>query len=152
MSLAVDSTRNVRGDDVMRFVDRGWTAGTVEFTDTLIEIYPDSSPPDSSTRVGDSLGLPFSMHQEAVLANVNGFDFTKRLWRQLACFNEGPTPVTVSGSSRVHLWFGFPNGDCGFGASGDVHTDSIVGRWGEVSGYAGLTTSGRFRMKRVKLP
>jgi hypothetical protein len=50
---------------------------------------------------------------------------------------------------RTKLRFTPNVADCGFGASGILRGDSLVGTWGE-SNFAGPVVMGRFRMVRAR--
>jgi hypothetical protein len=74
--------------------------------------------------------------------------FDALLGHPMSCFDPRPTETSVErDGDRVRLRF-TPNAfDCGFGASGVLSGDSIVGTWDETS-FAGPVAMGRFRMRR----
>lgn len=96
-------------------------------------------------RLIDSLSDKPSVYRSTIQLS-----FDTLLGRPMSCFDPRPTTTVVDRSgSQVTLRF-TPNGaDCGFGASGTVSGDSIVGTWDE-SGFAGPQVMGRFRMVRLK--
>lgn len=75
-------------------------------------------------------------------------DFTSLLGRQMSCFD--PRPHTTGVERRGDtVTFRFTPGvaDCGFGASGVLRGDSLIGSWDETS-FAGPVAAGRFVMTR----
>ena len=76
--------------------------------------------------------------------------FDSLLGRPMSCFDPRPTATVVDRSGEQVMLRFTPNGaDCGFGASGILRGDSLVGSWDE-TGFAGPQVMGRFRMVRVK--
>ena len=75
-------------------------------------------------------------------------DFTPLLGRQMSCFD--PRPRTTGVERRgdtVTFRFTPAVADCGFGASGVLRGDSLIGSWDETS-FIGPVASGRFVMTR----
>ena len=58
-AFAVDSVRTHDQERLWKAVNRGWVVGTMELTDTLIELYPDTSTRDTSAKQADSLEVRF---------------------------------------------------------------------------------------------
>ena len=75
-------------------------------------------------------------------------DFTPVLGRQMSCFDPRPRTTGVERRGDT-VTFRFTPGvaDCGFGASGVLHGDSLIGSWDETS-FAGPVAGGRFAMTR----
>ena len=75
-------------------------------------------------------------------------DFTPLLGRPMSCFE--PRPRTTGVERRgdtVTFRFTPAVADCGFGGSGVLRGDSLVGSWDETS-FAGPVAAGRFVMTR----
>lgn len=75
-------------------------------------------------------------------------DFTPLLGRQMSCFD--PRPRTTGVERRgdtVTFRFTPAVADCGFGASGVLRGDSLIGSWDETS-FIGPVAGGRFVMTR----
>lgn len=118
-----------------------------------------------SVRVRDGSGVRWSAASFAttrgtlqVLDSIDGrpgyfrtaiqVSFDALLGRPMSCFDPRPTSTVIQRSENTVTVRFTPNGaDCGFGASGTVHGDSIVGTWDE-SSFAGPVVMGRFRMWR----
>ena len=84
---------------------------------------------------------------DAVRSSID-VDFTPLLGRQMSCFE--PRPHTTGVERRGDtVTFRFTPGvaDCGFGGSGVLRGDSLIGSWDETS-FAGPVTAGRFVMTR----
>ena len=76
-------------------------------------------------------------------------DFTPILGRQMSCFEPRPTETWVERQGdTVRFRFTPRAADCGFGASGVLRGDSLIGAWEETS-YAGPVAIGRFVMARL---
>ena len=75
-------------------------------------------------------------------------DFTPLLGRQMSCFEPRPRSTGVERRGDT-VSFRFTPGvaDCGFGASGVLRGDSLVGSWDETS-FAGPVAAGRLVMTR----
>jgi hypothetical protein len=75
-------------------------------------------------------------------------DFTPLLGRQMSCFEPTPRSTGVDRQGDT-VTFRFTPGvaDCGFGASGVLHGDSLFGSWEETS-FIGPVAAGRFVMTR----
>jgi hypothetical protein len=84
---------------------------------------------------------------DAVRSSID-LDFTPLLGRQMSCFEPRPSSTGVERLGDT-LTFRFTPGvaDCGFGASGVLRGDSLIGRWDETS-FAGPVAAGRFVMTR----
>ena len=75
--------------------------------------------------------------------------FDSLLNRPMSCYEPRPTTTAVGTSGdTVSLRFTPNAADCGFGASGILRGDSLIGTWDE-SSFAGPTVMGRFRMFRA---
>lgn len=83
----------------------------------------------------------------AVRSSID-MDFTPLLGRQMSCFEPRPRSTGVERRGDT-LTFRFTPGvaDCGFGGSGVLRGDSLIGSWDETS-FAGPVTAGRFVMTR----
>jgi hypothetical protein len=84
---------------------------------------------------------------DAVRSSID-IDFTPLLGRQMSCFE--PRPGTTGVERRGDtVTFRFTPGvaDCGFGASGVLRGDSLIGSWDETS-FIGPVAGGRFVMTR----
>jgi hypothetical protein len=75
-------------------------------------------------------------------------DFTPLLGRQMSCFEPTPRSTGVDRQGDT-VTFRFTPGvaDCGFGASGVLRGDSLIGSWDETS-FIGPVAAGRFVMTR----
>ena len=75
-------------------------------------------------------------------------DFTPLLGRQMSCFEPRPSTTGVERRGDT-VTFRFTPGvaDCGFGASGVLRGDSLIGSWDETS-FIGPVAGGRFVMTR----
>ena len=75
-------------------------------------------------------------------------DFTALLGRQMSCFDPRPVRTGVDRQGDT-VTFRFTPGvaDCGFGASGVLRGDSLIGSWDETS-FLGPVAAGRFVMTR----
>lgn len=75
-------------------------------------------------------------------------DFTPLLGRQMSCFEPRPSNTGVDRQGDT-VTFRFTPGvaDCGFGASGVLRGDSLIGSWDETS-FIGPVAAGRFVMTR----
>jgi|tagenome__1003787_1003787.scaffolds.fasta_scaffold20964052_5 hypothetical protein len=75
-------------------------------------------------------------------------DFTPLLGRQMSCFEPTPRSTGVERQGDT-VTFRFTPGvaDCGFGASGVLRGDSLIGNWDETS-FIGPVAAGRFVMTR----
>lgn len=85
---------------------------------------------------------------DAVRSSID-VDFTPLLGRQMSCFD--PRPQTTGVERRgdtVTFRFTPAVADCGFGASGVLRGDSLIGRWDETS-FVGPVATGRFLMRRA---
>ena len=75
--------------------------------------------------------------------------FDSLLGRPMSCFDPRPTATAVERSAdTVRVRFTPRAFDCGFGASGVLRGDSVVGTWDETS-FAGPVAMGRLRMTRA---
>ena len=75
-------------------------------------------------------------------------DFTPLLGRQMSCFDPRPRSTGVERQGdTVRLRFTPSVADCGFGAYGVLHGDSLIGSWDETS-FVGPVAAGRFVMTR----
>jgi len=75
-------------------------------------------------------------------------DFTPLLGRQMSCFEPRPRTTGVERQGdTVRLRFTPNVADCGFGASGVLRGDSLIGSWDETS-FIGPVAAGRFVMTR----
>jgi len=75
--------------------------------------------------------------------------FDSLLNRPMSCYEPRPTTTALgTNGDTVALRFTPNAADCGFGASGILRGDSIIGTWDE-SSFAGPTVMGRFRMLRA---
>ena len=75
-------------------------------------------------------------------------DFTPLLGRQMSCFEPTPRSTGVDRQGdTVTVRFTPGVADCGFGASGVLRGDSLIGRWEETS-FIGPVAAGRFVMTR----
>lgn len=85
---------------------------------------------------------------DAVRSSID-VDFTPLLGRQMSCFDPRPRTTGVERRGDT-VMFRFTPGvaDCGFGATGVLRGDSLVGSWDETS-FAGPVTAGRFVMTRA---
>jgi hypothetical protein len=84
----------------------------------------------------------------SVVRSSMDVDFTPLLGRQMSCFDTRPSTTGVERhGDTVRLWFTPGVADCGFGASGILRGDSLIGSWEETS-FAGPVTMGRLLMKR----
>ena len=84
---------------------------------------------------------------DAVRSSID-VDFTQLLGRQMSCFEPSPRRTGVERRADT-VSFRFTPGvaDCGFGASGVLRGDSLIGSWDETS-FAGPVAAGRFVMAR----
>ena len=74
--------------------------------------------------------------------------FDALLGHPMSCFDPRPTETSVERQGdTVRVRFTPHAFDCGFGASGVLRGDSLVGTWDETS-FAGPVAMGRFRMRR----
>jgi len=75
-------------------------------------------------------------------------DFTPLLGHQISCFEPRPRATGVDRQGDT-VTFRFTPGtaDCGFGASGVMRGDSLIGSWDETS-FIGPVAAGRFVMTR----
>lgn len=74
--------------------------------------------------------------------------FDALLGHPMSCFDPLPTETSVERvGDTVRVRFTPDAFDCGFGASGVLSGDSLVGTWDE-SSFAGPVAMGRFRMTR----
>lgn len=83
----------------------------------------------------------------AVRSSID-LDFTSLLGRQMSCFDPRPSSTGVDRQGdtvtfRFTPWVA----DCGFGASGVLRGDSLIGSWDEAS-FLGPVAAGRFVMTR----
>jgi hypothetical protein len=109
---------------------QGWHAGSFATTRGTLQLSDSTSPN--------------VFHSQIDVA------FDALLGRPMSCFSPRPTTTGVSREGdRVSLSFTPSAADCGFGASGLLSGDSIVGTWDETS-FVGPVVMGRFRMVRVK--
>lgn len=85
----------------------------------------------------------------AVRSSID-LDFTPLLGRQMSCFEPRPRSTGVERRGDT-VTFRFTPGvaDCGFGASGVLRGDSLIGSWEETS-FAGPVAAGRFVMTRSR--
>jgi len=75
--------------------------------------------------------------------------FDSLLNRPMSCYEPRPTTTALGrNGDTVALRFTPNAADCGFGASGILRGDSLIGTWDE-SSFAGPTVMGRFRMFRA---
>ena len=75
-------------------------------------------------------------------------DFMPLLGRQMSCFDPRPSITGVERhGDTVSLRFTPRVADCGFGATGVVRADSLIGSWDETS-FAGPVAMGRLLMTR----
>ena len=84
---------------------------------------------------------------DAVRSSID-VDFTPLLGRQMSCFEPRPRSTGVERRGDT-VTFRFTPGvaDCGFGASGVLRGDSLIGSWDETS-FVGPVAAGRFTMTR----
>lgn len=84
---------------------------------------------------------------DAVRSSID-VDFTPLLGRQMSCFDPRPRSTGVDRRGDT-VTFRFTPGvaDCGFGASGVLRGDSLIGSWDETS-FAGPVAAGRVVMTR----
>jgi hypothetical protein len=76
-------------------------------------------------------------------------DFTPVLGRQMSCFDPRPQSTNLNREGdTVRLLFTPNVADCGFGAYGVLHSDSLIGSWDETS-FVGPVAAGRFVMTRA---
>lgn len=76
-------------------------------------------------------------------------DFTPLLGRQMSCFEPRPGTTGVERQGDTVRFRFTPNvADCGFGASGVLRGDSLIGSWDETS-FVGPVAAGRFVMTRL---
>jgi len=113
---------------------------------------PGGSPPSwqraSFREVQGQLRLTDSVSSGDAVRSSIEVDFTPLLGRQMSCFE--PRPRTTGVERRgdtVTLRFTPGVADCGFGASGVLRGDSLIGSWDETS-FAGPVAAGRFVMTR----
>ena len=128
IAFAVDSTVARTGKRPRMLAGSGaWTVGVLTLTDSL-----NRAPPFQTVR------------------GTVQVDFTSALGRQISCFHPEGREIWLQFDKKGHAMFSFTPGagDCGFGASGSVRGDSVVGRWSE-GGYFGPSTEGRFIMVRL---
>ena len=84
---------------------------------------------------------------DAVRSSID-VDFTPLLGRQMSCFDPRPSSTGVERrGDTLALRFTPRVADCGFGASGVLRGDSLIGSWDETS-FAGPVAAGRFVMTR----
>ena len=75
-------------------------------------------------------------------------DFVPLLGRQMSCFEPKPHSTGMSRQGdTVTFRFTPAVADCGFGASGVLRGDSLIGSWDETS-FVGPVAAGRFLMTR----
>lgn len=93
--------------------------------------------------LGDSVaGHPNLFYSQIDIA------FDSVLGRPMSCFDPRPTETAVQREAdTLHVRFTPHAFDCGFGASGVLRGDSVIGIWDETS-FAGPVAMGRFRMIR----
>ena len=86
---------------------------------------------------------------DAVRSSID-VDFTPLLGRQMSCFEPRPRSTGVERRGDT-VTFRFTPGvaDCGFGASGVLRGDSLIGSWDETS-FVGPVAAGRFTMTRAR--
>ena len=84
---------------------------------------------------------------DAVRSSID-VDFAPLLGRQMSCFEPRPRSTGVERRGDT-VTFRFTPGvaDCGFGASGVLRGDSLIGSWDETS-FAGPVAGGRLVMTR----
>ena len=123
---------------------------TVEFRLDSVRSTGSWRPASFATTRGTLRLIDSLSDQPRVYRSAIQLSFDTLLGRPMSCFDPRPTTTVVDRSgSQVMLRF-TPNGaDCGFGASGSMAGDSIIGTWDE-SGFAGPQVMGRFRMVRLK--
>ena len=102
----------------------------------------------SSREAQGRLRLTDSTTSGDVVRSSIDVDFTPLLGRQMSCFEPRPRSTGVERRGDT-VSFRFTPGaaDCGFGASGVLRGDSLIGSWGETS-FAGPVAAGRFVMTR----
>jgi len=113
---------------------------------------PGGSPPSwqrgSFREVRGQLRLTDSVSSGDAVRSSIDVDFTPLLGRQMSCFDPRPRTTGVERQGDT-ITFRFTPGvaDCGFGASGVLRGDSLIGSWDETS-FAGPVAAGRFVMTR----
>lgn len=109
---------------------QGWQAGSLASTRGTLRLTDSPSP--------------------NVFRSEIDVSFDSLLGRPMSCFSPRPTTTNVNrDGDQLSLSFTPNVADCGFGASGKLNGDSVVGAWSETS-FAGPVVIGRFRMVRVK--
>ena len=102
----------------------------------------------SFSEVRGRLRLTDSVTSGDLVRSSIDVDFTPLLGRQMSCFEPRPRTTGVERRGDT-VTFRFTPGvaDCGFGASGVLRGDSLIGSWDETS-FVGPVAAGRFTMTR----